>query len=280
LVAAPATATTDLPFNITVAALDHFGNTVNGYTGTVKLTSSDGAAFLGNNYTFTTGPGMDNGVHTFNIKLKTGGSQTITVTDTTSFNPTITGTSDLITTRGLVVTAFTPTATGFSASFSKKFLPADLTLYGPNLITVKDVTLRGAHVGPINGSLIIDPSNQSITFNATANYLLLLNSIAHPATVSAVLPDDAYTVTLVSGLGNNGFVDDLGAHLDGANNAGHGNFVATFTTHYQANQTPALGIPDFARGPDSNTPILVPNNAAYGIPITLYNAAGSNPNGT
>ncbi len=42
---------------------------------------------------------------------------------------------------------------------------------------------------------------------------------------------------------------------------------------YQANATPVLGIPDFARGPDSNTPILVPNNDAAGIPITLYNAA-------
>ncbi len=34
-----------------------------------------------------------------------------------------------------------------------------------------------------------------------------------------------------------------------------------------------LAIPDFARGPDSNAPIQVPNNGASGIPITLYNAA-------
>ncbi len=49
--------------------------------------------------------------------------------------------------------------------------------------------------------------------------------------------------------------------------------MTTFTTHYQASATPTLGLPDFARGPDSNTPIEVPNNGAAGIPITLYNAA-------
>ena len=65
----------------------------------------------------------------------------------------------------------------------------------------------------------------------------------------------------------------LGAGLDGANNGGHANFTTTFTTHYQGQHTPALGLPDFARGPDSNTPIEVPNNGAAGIPITLYNAA-------
>ena len=87
------------------------------------------------------------------------------------------------------------------------------------------------------------------------------------------MPDDTYKVTVVSGAGGNGFIDALGAHLDGANNGGHGNFTTSFSTQYQANSTPVLGIPDFARGPDSNAPIEVPNASANGIPLTLYNAA-------
>ncbi len=54
-------------------------------------------------------------------------------------------------TGGLVVTSFTPTPTGFTASFSKAFNPTDVTLYGANPGTVQDVTLVGAHVGPIHG---------------------------------------------------------------------------------------------------------------------------------
>ena len=63
---------------------------------------------------------------------------------------------------------------------------------------MQDVTLVGATNGAIPGSLIIDPSNMSITFNATTNYLMALS----PG-VAAVLPDDTYTVTLVSGSGSN-----------------------------------------------------------------------------
>ncbi len=269
-VAAPANASTGGSFNVTVRAHDQYGNVETDYTGTVQLT---GATALGNPYTFTTGAGKDNGMHTFSVTLNTGGNQTISATDTTSTNPTISGTSNPISTRGLVVTAFTPTPTGFTASFSKAFIPNDLTLYGTNKTTVQDVTLVGTHVGPIHGSLIIDPSNMSVTFKATASYLLELNSVAQSATVSAVLPDDTYKVTLVSGSGGNGFIDALGAHLDGANSGGHANFTTSFTTQYQANSTPVLGIPDFARGPDSNSPIKVPNDSANGIPLTLYNAA-------
>ncbi|MFL6244606.1 MAG: hypothetical protein ACJ74H_01175 [Thermoanaerobaculia bacterium] len=51
-----------------------------GYTGTVHFTSTDGAATLPTNYTFT---GGDAGVHTFpaGFTLRTAGSQVVTVTD-------------------------------------------------------------------------------------------------------------------------------------------------------------------------------------------------------
>ncbi len=70
---------TSAPF--TVTAKDAFGNTVTNYTGTVHFSSSDNAAQLPANYTFTA---ADMGVHTFTATLNTPGNQTITVTDTAS----------------------------------------------------------------------------------------------------------------------------------------------------------------------------------------------------
>jgi fibronectin type 3 domain-containing protein len=63
----------------TVTAVDAFGNIATGYRGAVHFTSSDAAAVLPANYTFTSG---DAGVHTFTVTLKTHGTQSITATDT------------------------------------------------------------------------------------------------------------------------------------------------------------------------------------------------------
>jgi N-acetylneuraminic acid mutarotase len=256
----PMTAPTGLPFNITVTAFDQFGNVATGYSGHVHFTSSDLHASL------PVDSAVPNGSGVFSVTLNTGGDQTITATDKTT-SPAITGTSGPIT-PPLTVTGFAPTATGFTVSFNKPFNPADLTMYGADVHTVQDVTLVGAHVGAISGSLILDPSNMSLTFIATQNSLALQNGLA-----SVVLPDDAYTATLVSGSGANGFLDALGTSLDGNGNGGHDNFTATFSTHYQASATPVLSIPDFARGPDGANAIKVPNDVSQGIPITLYNAA-------
>ena len=69
------------PISVTVRALDAFNNLKPGYTGKVHLTSSDPQAALPADYTFTAG---DNGVHTFtNVILKTAGTQTVNVMDTT-----------------------------------------------------------------------------------------------------------------------------------------------------------------------------------------------------
>jgi phospholipase C len=65
--------------NFTVTVRDVFGNTVTGYLGTVHFTSSDGAAALPADYTFTSG---DGGLHTFSATLNTPGTQSLTGTDT------------------------------------------------------------------------------------------------------------------------------------------------------------------------------------------------------
>jgi len=66
---------------VTVTAKDAYGNVAKGYRGTIHFTSSDPAAVLPANYTFTAG---DAGVHAFSggLTLKTAGSRSVTATDT------------------------------------------------------------------------------------------------------------------------------------------------------------------------------------------------------
>ena len=78
------TETAGTALNITVTALDQYGNTATDYTGTVQFTSSDGQASLPPNSTLTNGTGN------FSVTLKTAGNQTISVTDTTNSNLTST----------------------------------------------------------------------------------------------------------------------------------------------------------------------------------------------
>src|SRR6185503_4238197 len=101
-VSAPAAATGGVAFNFTVPAHDQSNNTATGYTGAVHFTSSDGTATLPANTTLT------NGVGTFSATLRTGGSQTITATDTV--NAAITGTSNVTTVSAAAATHFTVTA--------------------------------------------------------------------------------------------------------------------------------------------------------------------------
>ena len=79
----------------TVTVEDAYGNVATNYHGTVKFSSSDTAASLPANYTFTA---TDAGVHTFTATLNTVGTQSITATDTVTSS--ITGTQS-----GIQVTA-------------------------------------------------------------------------------------------------------------------------------------------------------------------------------
>jgi len=76
-VTGPASAGVGNSFNITVTALDASGSTVTSYGGTVHFSSSDPNAVLPANAT------LSNGTGTFPVTFKTGGSQTVTATDTT-----------------------------------------------------------------------------------------------------------------------------------------------------------------------------------------------------
>jgi hypothetical protein len=92
--------------NVTITAKDAFGNVATAYTGTVHVTSSDASAVLPPNYTFT---GGDAGVHNLSVTLKTGPTQSITVTDTG--NGTISGSQGSITVGAAAAASYTVTAT-------------------------------------------------------------------------------------------------------------------------------------------------------------------------
>jgi hypothetical protein len=105
--------------SFTVTALDSSGHVATGYTGTVHFTSSDTQAVLPANYTFTT---ADQGVHTFTATLDTAGTQSLTVTDTTSGG--VTGSQSGITVNSaaansLVLSGFSsPTTAGVAHNFT------------------------------------------------------------------------------------------------------------------------------------------------------------------
>jgi len=90
-VSAPAAATAGTAFNFTVTALDASNAVATGYAGTLRFTSTDGAATLPAHYTFGA---ADAGEHTFSATLETVGARTITVTDTITSS--IVGTSNAI----------------------------------------------------------------------------------------------------------------------------------------------------------------------------------------
>jgi WD40 repeat protein len=94
LLQAPAAVTAGVPFDVTVTAVDPFGQVAVGYTGTVTFstTDPDPGVVLPADYNFTADNG---GVHTFTdtghgeTTLITPGDQVLTVTDMA--DPTITG---------------------------------------------------------------------------------------------------------------------------------------------------------------------------------------------
>jgi hypothetical protein len=80
LLSGPSSVTSGTAFNLTVTAVDAYGNVATGYPGTVKFASTDNSATLPGKYTFTA---SDNGVHTFTgLVLKKKGTQTGTQTIT------------------------------------------------------------------------------------------------------------------------------------------------------------------------------------------------------
>jgi len=195
------------PHNLTVTAMDAFGNVAVSYRGIVHLSSSDPQAVLPADYTFTA---ADNGVHQFSVALKTVGVQSLTATDTVSGSITgsqggiavaaasastlvLTGVpADLLagTPTGFTVTAkdaFGNIATGYtgtvhiSSSDGAAVLPADYTFTGAdagvhsfasatlNTPGTQSITATDTVTGAITGSISTNVISSAAThFQVTA----------------------------------------------------------------------------------------------------------------
>ena len=67
--------------SFTVTAWDAYGNRAVGYTGTIRITSSDAQAVLPGDYKFTA---ADAGTHSLSAVLKTAGTRSLSATDAAS----------------------------------------------------------------------------------------------------------------------------------------------------------------------------------------------------
>lgn len=153
--------------NATVTALDAFNNTATGYTGTVHVTSSDVAATLPANHTYTSGLGLENGVHNFAVTLNTAGAgRTITATDTVTAS--ITGTSAGITVTNANVA---PVAVNDSASVT---VNAGFTAINV-LANDTDGNLDPLHVAsatqPTHGTVVIPVGGANVTYKPNAGFV-------------------------------------------------------------------------------------------------------------
>lgn len=155
----PTSVQAGIPFNITVAAMDKDGNKTTNYAGTVHFTSTDGAAVLPANGTLTNGTG------TFAVTLKTGGSQTVTATDTVSSS--ITGTSSATTVLAavaLLVQAPSSVTAGTPFNYTVTAVDQDNHVAPGCTDTVRFVTNAPRATLPSPGALTAGTGTFSATF--------------------------------------------------------------------------------------------------------------------
>jgi Invasin, domain 3/IPT/TIG domain len=230
----PSPYTTQSSQSVTVTALSAPGNRATSYVKTVRFTSTDPAATLPANYTFTAG---DAGAHTFTgVTVRTLGLRTVTATDTqtSSINGTQSGinvvaaaATNLVvsgiassgqagTVRSVTVTArdqYGNTATGyqgtvrFSSSDAQAVLPADYTFTAADAGTrtfTGGVTLKTVGTHSVTAT---DTATSSITGNQSAigvTAAALDHLVLSPASATvAAGASQAYTATGFDAYGNN-----------------------------------------------------------------------------
>jgi hypothetical protein len=146
--------------SVTVTAMDAYGNTATGYTGTVAITSSDIQAVLPPSATLT------NGVRFFVVTLKTAGTQSIIATDTVT--STITGSQ-----TGIIVNAG-----GSAASFVVSGFTNPVAAGTAGSVTVTAVDAYGNVVTGYAGTVAITSSDAKAVLPASAGLINGLGSFA------------------------------------------------------------------------------------------------------
>ncbi len=174
-----------------MTAKDAFGNVATGYTGTVAVTSSDGAATLPASHTYV---GGDAGIAVFPVTFATSGSQTVTATDTGN------GAIQGMTTIGVGAGAASATTSTIGAS------PGSITADGSSTTTItvrlKDVfgtslSAGGATVAlsTTGGTLSAVTDNSNGTYTATLTAPSIVGSGVVSGTVNGTAIVSTATVT-------------------------------------------------------------------------------------
>jgi hypothetical protein len=147
-------------FAFTATARDQFNNVASSYTGTAHFTSSDGAAVLPGDYTFT---GADQGSHTFTgaTTLNTLGNQTISATDKS--NGTITETSSNIYVSGTTLATVTLTLTGIAPAPTRSLFRKAITFTATTNPTNATGTILLMDGATVIGSGILASGSTTIT---------------------------------------------------------------------------------------------------------------------
>ncbi|MGD0054989.1 MAG: putative Ig domain-containing protein [Acidimicrobiales bacterium] len=184
-VVAPSTATSGVPFTVTITAYDADGNVAAGYDGTADLASSIGDVS-------PLSVVLSNGVDTFNATLDTVGNQTITASD--SSNPGITGASGNIDVTSTQTTTYTVTYSANNATSGT--VPVDgLSPYNPgSLVTVLgnsgDLAVAGDNFTDWN----TQANGLGNSYAPTSTFTIDANTILY-AIFSPITPPTTYTVT-------------------------------------------------------------------------------------
>jgi hypothetical protein len=268
---------------VTVQILDPYGNVVtsdNADVVTVGVSSGPGTFLAGSTLTATAASGVASFA---NLTLVTPGSYHLSAVVAN----TLTGpNSAAFTVIPLQVQAgsFASNASGFSLQFNAPFLVNSLTPvlygsgYGPTApapsVTVTQTKNAGGNPvnNPVEGSLVLNTANNSITFVATDTAYQVNNG-------SPILPDGTYTVVIHSSAATDGFqaLNNGGGFLDGLGTGtpGSGDFTKTFVVNAAAMGLDAVWVPDVAEGPGQALNAPGNNQVGGGYPIYLNDSTGS-----
>jgi predicted outer membrane repeat protein len=212
-------------FNFTVTVYDQFNNVATGYTGTMAFTSTDTAASLPGNYTFTA---ADAGSHLFTATLNTVGSQTITATDSAN-SLTVTTGSIAVSIPNLVVTTSADDA-GTASNCTKQSTPGTGT---DSSCSLRDALAEAGTLGSANITFdgTVFATAQTITLGTVGtmnipSHTTITGSGATPTQRVTVSGDKQYGVFNV-GSGESGVSINGLAITDGYSSEGGGAIAAS-----------------------------------------------------
>ena len=152
---------------VSVTAYDTYGNVATDYGGLVHFTSSDSQATLPANYTV---PPELQGTFTFNVTLKTAGTQSITVTDTTTSSLTATESGIVVQDAPLSTLAVAGFPSSVTAGTTANFTVSAVDAYGnviPGYLGTVQFTSNDSQAGLPSSYKFVAGDNGKHTFSAT-----------------------------------------------------------------------------------------------------------------